>query len=217
MTTPARTRPIALESSCIILDGRCMIIRRTVRILRRATTTCLQTWRPGSQRSASTTTRNWRQAWMSGWSLRRQHSMPMELISLCTVISASIWTATMLKNSLRPWLSNVYNKKCFLSLGFFLFQNVSYFLDSLHIYIYIHTQVNLGQQTNLEYGHQVLYSLQSKHVYMTDLVRNYISSTCSTNVWYNEKCFDSFVIHVPIPTLKMCNMPAFSCNFLVSV
>jgi hypothetical protein len=38
-----------------------------------------------------------------------------------------------LKNSLRLWLSNVYNKKCFFSLGFFLFQNVSYFLDSPRI------------------------------------------------------------------------------------
>ena len=122
MTTPARTRPIALESSWIILDGRYLIIRRTVRILRLATTTCFQTWRPGSQRSTSTTTRNCRQAWMSGWSLRQQNSMTMELISLCTaMVSASIWTATtcMLKNSLRLWLSNVYNKKCFLSLGFF--------------------------------------------------------------------------------------------------
>jgi hypothetical protein len=36
----------------------------------------------------------------------------------------------MLKNSLRLWLSNLNNKKCFFSLGFFLFQNVSYFLDS---------------------------------------------------------------------------------------
>jgi len=131
MTTPARTRPIALESSWIILVGRCLIIHRTVRILCRATTTCFQTWRPGSQRSASTTTRNCGQAWMSGWSLRWQNSMTLELISLCTVmISASIWMATMLKNSLRLWLSNVYNKKCFLSLGFFKFQNVSYFLDS---------------------------------------------------------------------------------------
>jgi len=47
--------------------------------------------------------------------------MTMELVSLCTVmISASIRTATVLKNSLRLWLSNVYNKKCFLSIGFFL-------------------------------------------------------------------------------------------------
>ena len=131
MKTPGRTQPIALESSWIILDGRCLLIRCTVRILRRASTTCFQTWRPGSQRSASATTRNCRQAWMSGWSLRRQTSMTVELISLCTVmISASIWTATMLKNSLRLWLSNLNNKKCFFSLGFFLFQNVSYFLDS---------------------------------------------------------------------------------------
>jgi len=42
MTTPAHTRPIALESSWILLDGRCLIIRRTVRILRRATN-CFQT------------------------------------------------------------------------------------------------------------------------------------------------------------------------------
>jgi len=134
MTTPARTRPIALESSWITLDGSCLIVRCTVRILRRVTTTCFQTWRPGSQLSASTTTRNCRQAWMSGWNLRRQNSMTMELISLCTImISASIWTAAMLKNSLRLWLSNIYNKKCFLSLGFFLFQNVSYFLDSPRI------------------------------------------------------------------------------------
>ena len=61
------------------------------------------------------------QAGVNEWSLRRQNSMTMEIISLCTVmISASIWTATMLKNSLRLWLSIVYNKKCFLSLGFFL-------------------------------------------------------------------------------------------------
>ena len=43
MTTPACTRPIALESSWIILNGRCLIICRTVRILRRAATTCFQT------------------------------------------------------------------------------------------------------------------------------------------------------------------------------
>ena len=138
MTTPARTRPKALESSWIILDGICLIIRHTVRILRRATATGFQTWRPGSQRSSSTTTRKCRQAWMSGWSLRRQNSMTMELISLCTVmISASIWTATMLKNNLRLWLSNLNNKKCFFSLGYFLFQNVSYFLDSPRIFFRI--------------------------------------------------------------------------------
>jgi len=127
MTTPARTRPIAIESSWIILDGRCLIIRRTVRILRRATTTCFQTQRPGSQRSASKTTRNCRQAWMCGWSLKRKNSTTMELTSLCTVmISASIWTASMFKNSLRLWLLKVYNKK------FFLFTWVC-FLDSPRI------------------------------------------------------------------------------------
>jgi len=47
--------------------------------------------------------------------------MTIEFLSLCTVMMIpSICTATMLKYILRLSLSNVYNKKCFLSLGFFI-------------------------------------------------------------------------------------------------
>ena len=64
--------------------------------------------------------------------------------------------ATMLKNSLRLWLSNVYNKKCFLSLGFFLFQNVSYFLDSPRTY-----STNIGTEYFKHGVYSPFFSLQN--------------------------------------------------------
>lgn len=72
---------------------------------------------------------NCRKTWMNCWGFRWHNCMTIELISWCTVISALIWMETMLKNSLRVWITNVYNTHyihifpftCILSL----FQNLS--------------------------------------------------------------------------------------------